>query len=103
MLAPEILDNYINMGIIAASLIILYVLPTFLFGKSVGKILRGQRIGKVKDGVSISRFTAVIREIILRPISLISVIGIAMMFIGKNNQALHDKILQTSVFSNEEE
>lgn len=98
MLPPEVLDNYLKMGIIAALFLVLYVLPTFLFGKSVGKIFRGQRIGKVKDGVSISRFMAVIREIILRPISLISVIGIAMMFFGDKRQALHDKILQTSVF-----
>lgn len=101
MLAPEVLDNYIQMGIVAVSLIVLYLFPTFLFGKSIGKIFRGQRIGKVKDGVSISRFMAVIREVILRPISLVSVIGILMMFFGDKRQALHDKILQTSVFPSE--
>lgn len=101
MLAPEVLDNNIQLGIIAVIFILLYALPTFLFGKSVGKIFRGQRIGNVTDGVSISRPLAVIRELILRPISLISIVGILMMFFGDKRQGLHDKILNTSIFPNE--
>ncbi len=100
MLAPEVLNNYIWMALVAAAIFVLYMIPTYLFGKSVGKIFRGHRIGNAKDGVSVSRGVVMLREFILRPLALISVVGIALMFFNKKKQGLHDIVLKTSIFSN---
>ncbi len=99
MLPPEVLNNYIWMGLIVAALFVLYFIPTFLFGKSVGKIMRGHRIGHAKDGLSVSRGVVLIREFILRPLSLITVVGVALMFFNEKKQGLHDILLKTSVYS----
>lgn len=100
MLSPDALNNYIWMALTVAALFILYAIPTFLFGKSVGKIMRGHRIGNANDGLCVSRISVLIREFILRPISLISIVGVALMFFNKKKQGLHDIIMKTSVYSN---
>ena len=100
MLPPNTLHQYIWMAIGLSCFLILYFLPTMLIGKSIGKALKGYRIGHVKDAMSVSRSKIFIREFILRPISLFTVVGVAIMFFNKKKQTLHDLILKTSVFSN---
>ncbi|MAF78048.1 MAG: hypothetical protein CME60_07785 [Halobacteriovoraceae bacterium] len=99
MLAPETLHQYLWMAIASLCFLALYFLPTMLLGKSIGKAMKGYRIGDSKEGNSISRGTLFVREFVLRPLSLISVIGLGLMFTNKKNQTLHDKLLGTSVYS----
>ena len=99
MLDPAVLHQYLWIAVAAAALVILYILPTLMMGRSLGKSMQGQRIGNAVDGVSVERGAVFLREIILRPLSLLSVIGIALMFVTKKRQGLHDLILKTSVFS----
>ncbi len=100
MLPPNTLHQYIWMAIALSCFLVLYFLPTMLIGKSMGKAMKGYRIGDVVDSTSISRSKIFIREFILRPLSALSVLGVVMMFFNKKKQTLHDLILKTSVFSN---
>ncbi len=99
MLDPSILNQYLWIATASALILLFFVLPTIMMRKSIGKSVQGLRVGYSNDGVSISKGEAFVREIILRPISVLSVIGIVLMFTNKKNQALHDLILKTSVYS----
>lgn len=75
-----------------------YLLPTCSSRKSLGKKLLSIRIGsKFEDG-KVSKKCVFMRELFIKPLSLISIIGILLIFTNRKRRALHDYICGTAVY-----
>ena len=102
-LPPEQFKMAIISACALVGVLLFYVFPILIKGKSLGKVFKGLRIGDVKDTMTVSRTKGIFRDLILRPLSFVSVIGIFMMFFNKKKQGLHDLILGTTVFYQDSE
>lgn len=75
-----------------------YLIPTCTSRKSIGKKLFSIRIGsKFEDG-HITKKAIFIREVFIKPISLISVLGALLIFANSKRRALHDYICGSAVY-----
>lgn len=75
-----------------------HLMPTSISKKSLGKKIFSLRVGnKFEDGGA-SKFTVFIRELVFKPISCLSLVGILFIFINTKRMALHDFICSTAVY-----
>lgn len=90
---------YLMLGINLFILInLLLVIPPAFFGTTLGKRVAGLKIRGDKQ-FSIKYRTVFVREILLKPISLVVVIGVLLPFFNKKRKALHDIICKTLVIN----
>ncbi|PIP91887.1 MAG: hypothetical protein COW01_11845 [Bdellovibrionales bacterium CG12_big_fil_rev_8_21_14_0_65_38_15] len=79
-------------------LLFFHIIPTCSSRKSLGKKILSIRIGsKFEDG-KVSKKCIFIREVIIKPLSLLSVVGILIIFVNSKRRALHDYICGTAVY-----
>ena len=75
-----------------------HIIPTCTSRKSIGKKMFSIRIGsKFEDG-KVSKKAVFIREVFIKPLGLLSVLGILLIFINSKRRALHDYICGTTVY-----
>ncbi len=75
-----------------------HLVPTAISKKSIGKKLFSLRVGNKFEDSGTSKFVVFIRELIIKPISCLSIIGILCMFINLKRRTLHDFICSTAVY-----
>jgi uncharacterized RDD family membrane protein YckC len=79
----------------------LLIAPTSFAHHSWGKkIMKLKVTGTEKNFMPIGK--TYLRELVLKPISMLSVIGLVMYFFNENKQTLHDKLCDTFVIENNE-
>jgi len=78
--------------------ILFLVIPSSLFYKTPGKSMMDMRIGHKDIGDRPSRFMLFLRELIFKPLSIVSVIGVLLGLKGEWKRTLHDYICQTSLY-----
>lgn len=76
----------------------MYLLPTCFSRKSPGKKIFDLRIGNKEDDCGISKLAIFWREIIVKPISIVSVVGLLLVFINEKRRSLHDYLSGTTVY-----
>jgi uncharacterized RDD family membrane protein YckC len=96
--SPELLTEY-GWAIVAAALILLfYTIPSILYKASIGKSFMNIYVGKESQvGRYASIPQAFMREVFFKPISVLSVFGILMIFVNREQRSLHDRLSGTSV------
>ncbi len=92
---PELILEF---SLSALAILILHLLPTVFSRKSLGKRLFNLRIGAKDDDCGISKKAVLWRELIAKPISAMSVIGILLIFINKRGRGLHDFLSGSVVY-----
>jgi len=101
LMIPE--SQIMNLLMCSALLILLFsfvVIPAAFFNTSFGKKLMGLRVrGIEKYTLSIS--TAFKRELIMKPISIILVVGFITPFISKKRFSIHDMLAETIVIEDD--
>ena len=80
-------------------MLLFYFIVPVISGKTIGKMFFNLIIDD-KDGGRIGVFRTFLREIILKPLSLLTVIGLASMFFNKSRVTLHDLIIKSVVRKN---
>lgn len=75
---------------------IFIVIGTAFYNKTVGKKMMGLVV-RNDDRFSLNLTDIFVREVVLKPISVISVIGIIMPFFHKQKKSLHDVLMKTLV------
>lgn len=97
-LTPEFLAANGWIGVSIIGIFFLYSIPSILFKKSIGKSLLNLYIGKNSQ---VGRYAnlpqAFMRELVFKPISILSVFGILMMLVNRDSRALHDRLSGTAV------
>lgn len=101
---PHDLRNYGDQYLLAAVFffafyLIVVVLFTAVSGRSIGKKFT-RLIVKSTDESSVSFVQVLWRELIVKPISVISIVGILFYFIEGKRRMLHDYLSGTSLFYN---
>ncbi len=74
----------------------LYIVPIGIWSVSPGKKLMGLKI-RSTGGESVGLLTAIWREIIFKPISIVSILGLLPILFNKDGKALHDFLSGTYV------
>ena len=77
---------------------LVHVFPSCWWRKSLGKRMFSLRIGWKEDDCGVPKKAVLWREVVAKPISCISVIGLVFVFIGKRRRALHDFLSGTVVY-----
>lgn len=86
--------------IFAGLLLVIALLQVYFWTKStsLGKAMLGMKVVNKQDGQGIGFFMMLLRELILKRVSeLFCGLGYLWILIDKDNQAWHDKILDTIV------
>ncbi|MCF8058845.1 MAG: RDD family protein [Bacteriovoracaceae bacterium] len=94
-LDPQLLDNCLIGAFVFIGFFLLLFLPTLSFGRTPGKSIMKITIGSKEMGEEPGTLTILLREFIVKPISMISVIGLLMGV--KSSPCLHDLILGTAL------
>lgn len=71
-------------------------IPHILFGASFGKKMMNVKVFGL-DRVPVGFLQSLIREIFLKPLSFVSVLGVVICFFSKKRKMMHDHILNTEV------
>lgn len=92
--------NFLLKMILAVTAIIVaffgLIIPTAFFNNSFGKKMLNLKVrGQEKYTITINE--AIVREIILKPISIACILGFIIPFFDKEKKSLHDKIMKTLV------
>ncbi|MEC7278346.1 MAG: RDD family protein [Bdellovibrionota bacterium] len=80
-----------------AALLLIYI-PAFLYFKTPGKMMMNIRIGHPVIGERPSRFMVFLRELVFKPLSVVSVLGVLIGIKNDDNRCLHDFICRTALF-----
>ncbi len=79
-------------------LLFFHIIPTCTSRKSLGKKFVSIRIGsKFEDG-NISKKAVFFREVLVKPLSFISIVGVLLIFTNPSRRALHDYICGSTVY-----
>lgn len=78
--------------------ILFLVIPSTFYNKTPGKSMMKMRIGHKEIGERPSRSFLFLRELVFKPVSIGSVVGILLGLKGEWNRTLHDYICQTSLY-----
>ncbi len=97
-LHPQVLEQYISIAVTVVAALFIVYFPVFLFKKTPGKSIMEIRVGHKVHGVTPSRFMVLFREMILKPISVASVIGVLIGIKNDGNRCLHDMLSNTALF-----
>lgn len=98
-LHPDLLNQILVGGVSFVGVLLFYIFPTLSSRRSPGKKVERIRIGSGEHADTVSGSVAFIREIILKPISVASVIGILLSLKAKRGRGLHDLILGTTLYN----
>lgn len=101
---PDLVKNVL-IGVVVFLVSFLFVIfPTFAFERSPGKSMMKIRIDTAfLEGEEPGKMARLIREFILKPLSIISVIGLVLAFKNKGNRCLHDMILGTALYTEKDD
>lgn len=91
--------QYVHFAIFILDYFILYVVFLAFSNSSVGKKIMGLSV-RGKNYYNLSITQAFSREMIFKPISFLSVIGILISFFNEDKKALHDLLATTIVIKN---
>lgn len=97
-LHPDLLNKILVGSVSFVGILLFFIFPTIISRKSPGKKVEGIRVGSGDKALDASRTTIILRELILKPISLASVIGVLMAFKTKRNRGLHELITGTTLY-----
>ncbi len=76
--------------------LLLYVFPVFSMKRTIGKVFTKVEIEDINHGL-VGGFRVVLREIVLKPISILTIIGIVIAFTNKKKRSLHDYLTATYI------
>ena len=76
--------------------LLLYIFPVFSMKRTIGKVFIKIEIEDINDGL-VGGFRVVLREIVLKPISILTIIGIVIAFTNKKKRSLHDYLTATYI------
>lgn len=91
-------NMYLEYSIPVLAIFFVHVLPSCLWRKSLGKRMYSLRIGWKEDDCGVSKSAVLWREVVAKPISCLSVIGLLLVFISKRKRALHDFLSGTVIY-----
>lgn len=73
-----------------------YIIPMMIFKRSFGKMIFKIRIHCTLMHTPLSS-SIFLREVIFKPISILTIFGVAMIYFDEDKRALHDRIMKTVV------
>lgn len=97
-LEPSVLENYISIGITTVVALLIVYFPVMLFKATPGKSIMDIRVGHKVIGERPTRFMILLREMIFKPLSVVSVIGLLLGIKNDGNRCLHDMLSNTALF-----
>lgn len=97
-LDPVLLDNLLMGGFVFITSFLVVFYPAVAFNKTPGKSMMNIRISSATIGVSPGKMALLLREMIFKPISIVSVIGLIIGIKNEGNRCLHDMILGTALY-----
>lgn len=103
-LPPSLLGNVpypeqvLEYSIPVLAIFLVHVFPSCWWRKSLGKKIFNLRIGWKEDDCGVPKKAVLWREVVAKPISCLSVIGLLFVFLGKRKRALHDFLSGTVVY-----
>ena len=96
ILNTEITQYLMQLSLFTFNFFLVFVVMLSKYNKSVGKNIMGLKVVGVKAD-SISWNIAFQREMLFKPVSILSILGILYPFIRRNGQTLHDVLASTRV------
>lgn len=93
--SPELVLEF-SISILA--ILFFHIFPTCWYRKSFGKKIFSLRIGWKEDDCGVPKKAVLWRELVAKPLSLISVFGLLLIFTNKKRRALHDFLSGTVVY-----
>lgn len=75
---------------------LLFVIGTAFYNRTIGKKFLGILV-REEERFSLSITNMFTREMVFKPISILSIVGVAMMFFNDKKQTLHDRLAKTLV------
>ena len=97
-LDPALLDNLLMGAFVAITSFLLVFFPAMSFNKTPGKSMMKIRIGHHTIGERPGKMALLLRELIFKPISVVSIIGLLIGIKNDGNRCLHDMILGTALY-----
>ena len=87
------LNLLIFMGLVVV--LTLFLFPIIFLGKPIGKFLFRINTSHSQTGRSVSRGTIILREVILKPLTIVSIYGVYVFIFEKDKISFHDKVAKT--------
>lgn len=75
---------------------LLFAVGTAFYNRTIGKKFLGIFV-REEERFSLSITNMITREMIFKPLSILSVVGVSMMFFNNKKQSLHDRLAKTLV------
>jgi uncharacterized RDD family membrane protein YckC len=92
--------NFLNQNILFGILIFIFIyFPVRFYNGTIGKLVLGLRV-RGEGQYTLSTFQVLLREIVLKPVGLISIIDWAFILFNKEQKSIHDYISKTLVVIN---
>jgi len=91
-------EKVLEFSVVALVYIFFYLLPTCTRRKSLGKKLFDLRVGHREDDRPLSKKAMLWREVIVKPLSVLSLVGLLIALINENRRTLHDYLSGTTVY-----
>ncbi len=79
------------------TLVLYFVWSVSRFGGSAAKLIMGLRVVDVHSGACLTYHQALLRELVFKPISAISLVGAALAFLRDDRRTLHDLLSRSTV------
>jgi len=87
------LNLLIFMGLVVV--LTLFLFPIIFLGKPIGKFLFRINTSHSQTGRSVSRGTIILREVVLKPLTIVSIYGVYVFILEKDKISFHDKGAKT--------
>jgi uncharacterized RDD family membrane protein YckC len=97
-LDPNLLDNGLMGVFVFMSAFLVIYFPAMAFKKTPGKSMMNIRIGHATIGVTPGKMAILMRELIFKPISIVSVIGLLIGIKNDGARCLHDMLTGTALY-----
>lgn len=97
-LDPILFDNILAGTVTFVACFLLVYFPAISFKATPGKSMMQIRIGHKVIGDRPSGFMILVREMILKPISMVSVVGLLIGIKNDGNRCLHDMLTNTALY-----
>jgi uncharacterized RDD family membrane protein YckC len=97
-LDPILLDNLLMAAFVVVTSFLIVFFPVMSFKKTPGKSIMNIRIGHATIGERPGKMALLLRELILKPISVATVLGVLIGLKNDGNRCLHDMILGTALY-----
>ncbi|MCR9203009.1 MAG: RDD family protein [Halobacteriovoraceae bacterium] len=97
-LHPDDLEKYISIAITVVVALFIVYFPVLLFKATPGKSIMEIRVGHKVIGEKPSKFMILLREMVFKPLSVASVIGLLIGLKNDGNRCLHDMLTNTALY-----